>query len=144
MKLRFSQRSRISKSPRLCKRSGCLFAGGRQTARDAFDLYVLSQAFKPLAEFMESLPYAFPATAFSNGLASMPWYDLVDELGEIVCADEWAHARDVTFLQNALYGQIGAVLVGDDWTEDSRPAPGATPGKSRPGKKHSKSGGIKP
>jgi hypothetical protein len=123
---------------------GDSFAGGRQTARDVFDLYVLSQVFKPLAEFMASLPYAFPAMAFNNGLASMPWYDLVDELGEIVCADEWAHARDVTFLQNALYEQIGAVLAGVEWTEDSRPAPGATPGKSRSGKKHSKSGRTKP
>jgi hypothetical protein len=123
---------------------GDSFAGGRQTARDVFDLYVLSQAFKPMAEFMGSLPYAFPSTAFSNGLASMPWYDLADELGEIVCPDEWAHARDVTFLQNALYGQIGAVLVGDEWTEESRPAPGATPEKSRPGKRQAKPGGLKP
>lgn len=123
---------------------GDSFAGGWQTARDVFDLYVLSQAFKPMAEFMGSLPYAFPSTAFSNGLASMPWYDLADELGEIVCPDEWAHARDVTFLQNALYGQIGAVLVGDEWTEESRPAPGATPEKSRPGKRQAKPGGLKP
>lgn len=104
----------------------------------------LGQAFKPLAEFMESLPYAFPSMAFCNGLAGMPWYDLADELGEIVCADEWAHAKDVTFLQNALYGQIGAVLVEDAWAEESRPAPGATPEKSRPGKRQAKPGGLKP
>ena len=96
---------------------GDSFEGGRQTARDVFDLYVLSSAFKPLPEFIESLPYAFPTAAFYNGLASMPWYDLVDELGEIVCADEWAHARDVAFLQNALYGQIGATLVVDERAE---------------------------
>ncbi|MSP96804.1 MAG: hypothetical protein EXR29_06155 [Betaproteobacteria bacterium] len=88
---------------------GDSFAGGRQTARDVFDLYVLSKAFKPLAEFMASLPYAFPSAAFSNGLASMPWYDLADELVEIDCADRWAHAKDILFLQNALYARIGAV-----------------------------------
>ncbi|MDP2795298.1 MAG: nucleotidyl transferase AbiEii/AbiGii toxin family protein [Sulfurisoma sp.] len=100
---------------------GNSFEGGRQTARDVFDLYVLSQTFKPLAKFIESLPYAFPATAFNNGLASMPWYDLVDELGEIVCADEWAHARDVAFLQNALYEQIGAALVEDGQADEIKP-----------------------
>ena len=93
---------------------GDSFAGGRQTARDVFDLYVLSKAFKPLAEFMASLPYAFPSAAFSNGLASMPWYDLADELGEIDCADRWAHAKDILFLQHALYAQIGAVPFADE------------------------------
>ncbi len=122
---------------------GDSFEGGRQTARDLFDLYVLSQAFKPLVEFIESLPYAFPSAAFSNGLASMPWYDLADELGEIICADEWARAKDVAFLQSALYEQIGAVLVGDEWVEESRPTPGTTPKKSRPGKKQVKPRGLK-
>lgn len=123
---------------------GDSFEGGRQTARDLFDLYVLSRTFKPPVEFIESLPYAFPSAAFSNGLASMPWYDLADELGEIVCADEWAPARDVAFLQNALYEQIGAVLVDDEWAGESRPASGATPEKSRPGKRQFKRGGLKP
>ncbi|MDP2171220.1 MAG: nucleotidyl transferase AbiEii/AbiGii toxin family protein [Rhodocyclaceae bacterium] len=123
---------------------GDSFEGGRQTARDLFDLYVLSQAFKPLAEFIESLPYAFPSAAFNNGLASMPWYDLADELGEIICADEWAHAKDVAFLQNALYGQIGAVLVDDAWEDAPKPDPNTAPVGARPGKRQTKPRGLKP
>lgn len=91
---------------------GYSFEGGRQTARDLFDLYVLSQEVMPLRPFMQSLPYAYPTAAFDNGLASMPWFDLMDELAELVCAPKWAKAKDVTFLQNALYEQIGARIVG--------------------------------
>lgn len=32
----------------------------------------------------------------------------MDELGEIVCAEEWLHAKDVAYLQSALYEQMGA------------------------------------
>ena len=123
---------------------GDSFAGGRQTARDAFDLYVLSQVFKPLAEFIESLPYAFPSAAFNNGLASMPWYDLVDELDEIVCADEWAHAKHIAVLQAALYEQIGAVLVDDGWKEQPKTDPNTAQEKSRPAKRQVKPGRLKP
>ena len=88
--------------------TGDSFEGGRQTARDVFDLYVLSRKVMPLRPFMQSLPYPFPVPAFDNGLASMPWFELMDELGEIVCAKEWSHAKDVAYLQTALYEQIGA------------------------------------
>jgi hypothetical protein len=88
--------------------------GGRQTARDLFDLYVLSQTVMPLRPFMQSLPYAFPAAAFDNGLACMPWFELMDELQEIVCAPQWGQAKDIEFLQNALYSQIGASTKGAD------------------------------
>ncbi len=35
---------------------GDSFEGGRQKARDLFDLHVLSEAFMPIKPFMESLP----------------------------------------------------------------------------------------
>jgi hypothetical protein len=93
---------------------GDSFEGGRQKARDLFDLHVLSVTFKPLREFMDSLPYAFPSDAFDNGLASMPWFDLLDELTELDCDQKWNAAKDVAFLQNALFGQIGADTILDD------------------------------
>jgi hypothetical protein len=86
--------------------------GGRQKARDLFDLYVLAESFQPIRPFIQSLPYTFPSEAFDNGLVSMPWFDLVDELGEINCAPNWVRATDVAFLQQALFEQIGAVLPG--------------------------------
>src|ERR1035437_4026244 len=85
--------------------------GGRQKARDLFDLHVLSVEFMPIRRFIDSLPYAFPSDAFDNGLASMPWFDLMDELEEIVCAPKWNDAKDVAYLQDALFAQIGAASV---------------------------------
>ena len=87
------------------------FEGGRQKARDLFDLYVLSEAFMPIKDFMETLPYAFPSDSFNNGLISMPWFDLMDELKEIVCTKKWNKAKDIDFLQDKLFKQIGAVSV---------------------------------
>lgn len=113
------------------------FAGGRQKARDLFDLHVLSSCFMPIREFIESLPYPFPSGAFDNGLASMPWFDLMDELEEIICAPEWDQAKDVYFLQNALYAQIGANAVFDDMEEkaarEPEPQPPTTPKAGRGG-----------
>ena len=102
---------------------GDSFAGGRQTARDLFDLYVLSSSFMPIREFMAALPYPFPSDAFDNGLASMPWFDLMDELAELVCDPKWHHAKDVAFLQEALYGQIGADTILDDMAHESGTMP---------------------
>jgi Nucleotidyl transferase AbiEii toxin, Type IV TA system len=99
-------------------REGDSFAGGRQTARDLFDLYVLSQRVMKLRPFMQSLPYAFPSAAFDNGLAHMPWFELMDELAEISCDAQWAQAKDVSFLQNALYQQIGAGIILDGDAHD--------------------------
>ena len=96
---------------------GDSFEGGRQKARDLFDLHVLSVEFQPVRRFIDSLPYAFPSDAFDNGLASMPWFDLMDELEEIVCDQKWNRAKDIDFLQNALYEQIGATVVLDDMVE---------------------------
>lgn len=98
--------------------------GGRQTARDVFDLYVLSQTVMPLRPFMDSLPYAFPVTAFEEGLAAMRWFDLVPELPEILCGSQWAKAQDVGFLQEALYAQIGMGVASDDPPDDAdQPSP---------------------
>ena len=100
------------------------FEGGRQTARDLFDLYVLSSSFMSIKDFMVSLPYAFPSDAFDNGLANMPWLRLMDELEEIVCNPKWKHAKDVAFLQEALYAQIGAASVLDEmWQEADHGSP---------------------
>lgn len=105
--------------------AGDSFEGGRQTARDLFDLYVLSMEFQPIKAFMQSLPYHFPSDAFDNGLASMPWFDLMDELGEIICDEKWAHAKEIGFLQEALFEQIGATSIVEEF--EQAPAQGQGP-----------------
>jgi hypothetical protein len=67
----------------------------------------------PIKSFMDALSYAFPSAAFDNGLANMPWLELMDELRELVCDAKWSSAKDVAFLQDALYGQIGAKALDD-------------------------------
>jgi len=97
---------------------GASFEGGRQKARDLFDLYVLSSSYLPIRPFMASLPYAFPSDAFDNGLVSMPWFELIDELEEIVCDPKWSEAKNIDFLQQALLAQIGAETVIDECAAD--------------------------
>lgn len=107
---------------------GSEVVGGRQTARDLFDLHVLSKAHKPIREFMASVPYAFPSDAFDNGLSSMPWLELAEELQQIRCAPEWEKAKDLTILQDSLFAEIGATAVdeflddGEDERDESHPA----------------------
>lgn len=94
--------------------------GGRQTARDLFDLYVLSNAHASLMKQMESLPYSFPKEAFITGLVAMPWFELQQELSEIVCSPQWVQGKDMDELKANLMAQIGAVECGDEWnTGDS-------------------------
>lgn len=116
------------------------FAGGRQKARDLFDLHVLS-SFMPIREFMESLPYPFPSASFDNGLANMPWFELMDELEEIACTPEWNQAKDVFYLQNALFDQIGAKAVFDGMEDEAArepelppPTPPKRGGRREPGR----------
>lgn len=96
---------------------GDSFEGGRQKARDLFDLHVLSKTHMPILQFMQYLPYQFPSDAFINGLISMPWHELADELSEIVCAEQWQQAKDIGFIQESLFEQIGAVAI-EDGLED--------------------------
>lgn len=113
---------------------GDSFEGGRQKARDLFDLHVLS-SWLPIREFMASLPYSFPSDAFDNGLANMPWLEIMDELEEIVCDPKWNQAKEVWYLQNALYAQIGATTVLDEiWQEtEHEPLPSKSTRKQTPG-----------
>lgn len=96
---------------------GSEVVGGRQTARDLFDLYVLSRVHKPIREFMATVPYAFPSDAFDNGLSSMPWLELAEELHQIRCAPKWEEAKEMAHLQDSLYAEIGATAL-DEFCED--------------------------
>ncbi|PZP90915.1 MAG: hypothetical protein DI587_37110 [Variovorax paradoxus] len=92
--------------------------GGRQTARDMFDLYVLSHSVMPLRQFIEGVPDAFPISAFENGLANMPWFDIAPELSETVAAPAWNSGKDVEVLQKRLYEDLGMkVLTGESSPE---------------------------
>ena len=60
-----------------------LGAGNRQTARDLFDLYILDRDIEPIDRFIERINLngaSFPQDLFLQGLASVSWLDLMDEL----------------------------------------------------------------
>lgn len=84
-------------------------AGGRQTARDMFDLCVLSKSVGPIFDFARSLPYQFPMEAFLEGIANMPWFDLVKELDETVASPAWTSVKNVDVLRALISDEIGMV-----------------------------------
>ena len=104
--------------------------GGRQTARDLFDLFVLSQAHLPMLPFIEQLPFAFAMQAFQDGLANMPWFDLIPELEETVVSPQWQRGTDIEQLRNKLFADLGMTeFPGQDEQGDDVPA--APPSRKR-------------
>lgn len=99
--------------------------GGRQTARDLFDLYVLSKAHMPILAFIQTVPYHFPLDAFCNGLVSMPWFDLAEELSQIQASENWNEAKNIEAVQAHLLKEIGCTPLDDfdapPWGEESKP-----------------------
>lgn len=112
---------------------GSEVVGGRQTARDLFDLYVLSRVCRPIREFIATVPYVFPSDAFDNGLSSMQWLELSVELQQIRCASEWHEAKDIAFLQNTLLAEIGATAIDEfrDDEDEGKLSGGLVPGGRR-------------
>ena len=67
--------------------------GARQTARDLFDLYVLSNEIKPLMEFVREineLGAAVPEALLISGLRKIRWMELMDEFGMLQVAEKYA------------------------------------------------------
>jgi hypothetical protein len=71
-------------------------AGARQTARDIFDLYVLSREIKPLMEFVREINKhgaAVPEALLISGLRKMPWLELMDEFEMIQKSGSYAEIK---------------------------------------------------
>lgn len=68
-------------------------AGARQTARDLFDLYVLSSEIKPLLEFVRTINEhgaALPEALLISGLRAIRWMELMDEFEMLQPAGRYA------------------------------------------------------
>lgn len=96
-------------------------SGGRQTARDMFDLFVLSQTVMPLKPFIESLPYAFALEAFTAGMAVMPWFEISDELAQTIAAPVWQSGQEVSTVRDHLFKELGMVELPPEQTDDENP-----------------------
>ena len=107
-------------------------SGGRQTARDMFDLFVLSQAHMPLLLFIEQLPFAFAMQAFQDGLANMPWFDLIVELEETIASPRWQMGMDIENLRNHLFADLGMTEFPDPDAEGDTLPPAPPSRKRRP------------
>jgi hypothetical protein len=87
--------------------------GGRQTARDMFDLYVLLKTYKPLLQMIKEVAYPFPTTAFEDGMANMAWFSLADEFAATVTASKWQDALNVDVVRDHLHAEIGMTELSD-------------------------------
>lgn len=68
-------------------------AGARQTARDLFDLYVLSNEIKPLTEFVREINLhgaSVPEALLISGIRKIRWMELMDEFGMLEKAEKYA------------------------------------------------------
>lgn len=68
-------------------------AGARQTARDLFDLYVLSNEIKPLMEFVREINRhgaGVPEALLVSGLRKVRWMELMDEFEMLEVAERYA------------------------------------------------------
>ncbi len=68
-------------------------AGARQTARDLFDLYVLSNEIKPLLEFVREINRhgaGVPEALLIDGLKKVRWMELMDEFDMLDVAEKYA------------------------------------------------------
>jgi len=68
-------------------------AGARQTARDLFDIYVLSNEIRPLMEFVRAINEhgaAVPEALLISGLRKIRWMELMDEFGMLQVAEKYA------------------------------------------------------
>ncbi len=64
--------------------------GARHTARDLFDLYVLSSEIRPIMEFVREingLGAGVPEALLVSGLKNISWMELIDEFGMLEVAD---------------------------------------------------------
>ena len=101
--------------------------GGRQTARDLFDLWVLSQAVAPLGEFMARVPYDYPRAAFEDGLYEMPWFELIPQFKEIMASASWMAGTNMETVRRHLFAQLGIdvdALLDEAAKDTSHPTPG--------------------
>ena len=67
--------------------------GARKTARDLFDLYVLSNEIKPLMKFVREINEhgaAVPEALLISGIRKISWMDLMDEFGMLELAEKYA------------------------------------------------------
>lgn len=66
--------------------------GSRQTARDLFDLYVLSRGIKPIGDFLTEINRHganVSEIAVESGMKRMPWIDLMDEFDTLEVTDNY-------------------------------------------------------
>ena len=60
--------------------------GGRQAARDLFDIYVLSTTYKPVPQFIAEINQHganFPVESYEVGIKSIDWLALLDDFDEM-------------------------------------------------------------
>lgn len=99
--------------------------GARQTARDLFDIYILSKKIQPVHAFIEEINAHganFPQDAFCANLLSMPWMNLMDEFDRL---ERLAPYEEITLMRDVKGELTGEALRIQDLMgeKDDRPTP---------------------
>ena len=85
--------------------------GGRQNARDLFDLYALHKSVEPLSKFIKGINRHganFPVAPFCANILAMPWMELMEEFDRLVIADKFS---DVSFFKEIRNTLVDEVIV---------------------------------
>ncbi len=84
--------------------------GGRHTARDMFDLYVLDRKHRGIDEFIRAINAHganFPVEAYEVGVRSIPWVELLDELNDIEVLEPYS--VDQRAIRETLEASLGGL-----------------------------------
>lgn len=84
--------------------------GGRQKARDLFDLWVLTTQYKKLDDFMALVPYGYPKSSFMAGLDQMDWFGVSQDLAETLARPGLEEGLDIERVRRDLYLGVGIDL----------------------------------
>jgi len=86
-------------------------SGGRQTARDLFDLYILNESVENISEFVSRVNYHganIPVEGLINGIYNISWIDLIDEFDDLEKTAKW-ELVDTSIIRKTLESEMIAL-----------------------------------
>ena len=99
--------------------------GARQTARDLFDVYVLSKEVQPLHDFLNEANQHganYPQDAFCANILTMPWFDLLDEFEGLELLSPYLGLSLIGDIKPLLVEEVMTIQKLNDIDDENHPA----------------------
>jgi len=83
--------------------------GGRQNARDLFDLYALHKSVESISKFIKKSNQHganLPVAPFCANIIAMPWMELMDEFDRLVISSEYSNISFFSEIRNTLVNEV--------------------------------------